>query len=225
MRQLLFLTLLTLLSCKQNTGSEEKTSINGIEISKFIITEIENEAGKVFEPLKKPIWVRDSVLENGFRKSDSIVSGIQIPFIKDSKARKIVRNYLPKVAAAGYYIYLKNLDFDEGFNNSYYDIAIIKCKDQFELVKFAQTSGPNYNVTTEQVVEKLRKWNAVNPFIIRIADEDRIEADFMEMPKDLESLAKEMYEFCPDVIEQGAGSEEELINYFKSEQSFWLWWD
>lgn len=225
MRLLITLTFLTLLGCQQQTGSGENISINGLEINKFLIEKIENESGKKFEPLIKTIWVNDPTIENGFKQADSVVTGVQIPFVKDVTARKIVRDYLPKFFPSGHYIYLKNLDFDENFQNSYYDIAIIKCKDQFELIKFAQTNGLNYDVTNEHVIDKLKKWNSVSPFIIVTADEDRIEADFIELPTDLESFAKDIYEFCPDVIDQGAGSEEDLIKYFKTEKSFWLWWD
>ncbi|WP_339793043.1 DUF4253 domain-containing protein [uncultured Imperialibacter sp.] len=225
MRLILALTLLIFLGCKQQKDSGEKVTINGLEISKFLVDKIESESGKRFEPLKRTIWKMDPKTENGFRQADSTVSGIQIPFVMDAKARKIVRDYLPKFSPLGHYIYLKNLDFDENFENSYYDIAVITCKDQFELIEFVQTNGLNYDVTNEDVIEKLKKWNSECPFFIVAAYEDGIEADFIELPKDLESFAKEVYQFCPDVIEQGVGSEEELVKYFKTEKSFWLWWD
>jgi hypothetical protein len=225
MRLLVLLTFFALLGCKQRTDSGEKVSMNGVELSKFIVENIEQASGKKFEPLKRAIWVEDSTNENGFNQTDSVLNGIQIPFIESTRAKKIVREYLPKLTPSGHYIYLKNMDFDETFENSYQDIAIIKCKDQFELVKFAQTSGPNYDITNEDVIAKLRQWHAVSPFVIVAADEAGIEADFVELPKDLASFAKDMYAFCPDVVEQGAGSEENLIKYFRTQKSFWLWWD
>jgi len=41
----------------------------------------------------------------------------------------------------------------------------------------------------------------------------------------LKSLSHEMYEFCPDVVDQGAGSVEELERGIKLTNSFYLWWD
>jgi hypothetical protein len=202
-----------------------KVSINGLELSPQLIDNIESETGKKFVPLKKTIWVEDKTLKNGFVQADSIVNGIQIDFVQENIAKKIVREHISKLSSSGHYIYLKNLSFDDSFRNSFYDISIIKCQDQFELVKFVQTNGINYDITNEDVINKLMKWHEKSPFIIVVADEDRIEADFIKLPTDLNAFTQDIYEFCPDVIDQGAGSEEELIKYFKSEKSFWLWWD
>ena len=225
MKLFIFLTFL-LLSCTPKTKeSDEKVTINEIEIKKSILDELEEATGKKIEPLKTEIWVRVPDNELDFKPVDSIMKGIQIPFVEDKIARALVRKSLDKVKAEGYYIYLRNLDFDKEFVNSYYDIAIVKVADQFELIKFAQTDGVNYNVSNDMIVEKLKKWNEESPFVIITADMDRIEADFIQLPKDMTAFARDMYEFCPDVIDQGAESEEELINYFKTEKGFWLWWD
>jgi len=224
MKLTVFFLLPLLISCNDKINNGEKVSINGVDISKYLLTEIEREAGKKFEARRKAFWVNDATAENGIRKADSIVNGIQITFVKENQARTIVRNYLSKFEQSGYYIYLKNLDFDKEFA-IYYDVVVIKCKDQFELVKLAETSGLNYDVTNDDVVDRLKLWHKQSPFTIIVADEDRIEADFIRVPADLREFAKEVHDFCPDVIEQGAGSEQELIEYFKKEQSFWLWWD
>ena len=220
MKHTILATLLLIAACSPQKDSTRKFSFNGIEIESSVINDIEDELGKEFEPLKETVWLKDSTVAE-----DSVLAGVQIPRVKDETARRIARKNLSKLMPSGYYIYLKNLDFGENFTQSYYDIAIIPCKDQFELVRFAYTSGVNYNVTNEDVINKLRKWNTESPFTIVVADEDRIEADFIELPKDLNAFAKDIYEFCPDVIDQGAGSEEELIKFFQSEKSFWLWFD
>jgi hypothetical protein len=223
MRLLIVISSLLFLGCSIKSGSEI-VSMNGIEIEKLIAVKLEKQSGKKFEPLKKIIWVHDASIHNGFRQADSIVAGLQIPFVRSTMAMEIVRRNSDQIGKNGNYIFLKNLEFDKS-GNSYYDIAIVQCSDQFELVKYMHTNGLNYNVTNEQIIERLRKWNMDSPFKIITADEDRIEADFIQLPKDLNKFASDIYSFCPDVIDQGAGSEENLIKYFKTEKSFWLWWD
>jgi hypothetical protein len=223
----LFLPAIILLfGCQpKTTGIQEKVSINGLNIDKSILTELEDVSGKKTEPRKMTVYVSDPGSESGFREADSVVNGLEIPFVEGEKARALVRASLEKVKKEGNYIYLTNLSFDDEIRNAYYDIEIVNVADQFDLVKQMQTSGINYDVSNDQVVEKLRAWNQNSPFSIITVDQDRIEADFIKLPPDLNAFAADMYEFCPDVIDQGAGSEEELISYFKSEKSFWLWWD
>ena len=107
----------------------------------------------------------------------------------------------------------------------FYDIIIIKATDQFEVVKYEETSGGNYDISNDRVIEQLKKWNQDSPFTIIVADYNGVEADFYKLPKDLNQFAKDIYKFCPDTIEQGSGSEEELVKHFLNEKSFWLWWD
>lgn len=200
-------------------------SLNGIGISSDLLEEIERQAGKKFEPRKQAHWVEDTTSQRGFNKADSIVPGIQISFVNDLVARAIVRENLSAFQQAGYYIYLTNLRFDKLYWNSHYDIAVIKCRNQFELVKLIGTSGVNYDVTNEEVVKTLELWHRASPFLIIGADEDMIEADFLKLPADLNKFAEAVANFCPDVIEQGAGSQKALVEHFESKKAFWLWWD
>jgi len=44
--------------------------------------------------------------------------------------------------------------------------------------------------------------------------------------EDLDSFAKDLYSFCPDVVDQGAGSHEALVQALKqSNGDVTLWWD
>ena len=43
--------------------------------------------------------------------------------------------------------------------------------------------------------------------------------------QEMQSFAQEMYEFCPDIVEQGTGSIEELIEEIKETKKLALWWD
>jgi hypothetical protein len=56
---------------------------------------------------------------------------------------------------------------------------------------------------------------------------DWIDANFIVLLTDQEmkSFAQEMYEFCPDIVEQGTGSIEELIEEIKETKKLALWWD
>jgi hypothetical protein len=46
-----------------------------------------------------------------------------------------------------------------------------------------------------------------------------------QLPPDLKKFTKEIYEFCPDVIDQGYGSMKDMIKSYKEDKYFWMWWD
>ncbi|WP_141533750.1 DUF4253 domain-containing protein, partial [Bacillus cereus] len=82
-------------------------------------------------------------------------------------------------------------------------IAIIQGNGQFDILTIQQTNGVNYEVSNIDVIFKLRKWNDRYPFIMIGADHERVDAIFSVLPTDeeMQSLAQEMYEFCPDIVE------------------------
>lgn len=45
------------------------------------------------------------------------------------------------------------------------------------------------------------------------------------LPEDLYAFAASLYEFCPDIVEQGCGSVEALAEEIAREQTVHLWWD
>ncbi|MGQ0423169.1 DUF4253 domain-containing protein, partial [Bacillus sp. HC-Mk] len=54
-----------------------------------------------------------------------------------------------------------------------------------------------------------------------------VDAIFSALPTDeeMQSFAQEMYEFCPDIVEQGTESIEELVEEIKKTKKLFLWWD
>jgi len=99
--------------------------------------------------------------------------------------------------------------------------AAVLAKRQAELdarnPKYAElyeknTNGINCGLTTDDVVKKLEQWDARYTIEISEIDNDRLNVKFFELPDDLAALAREIYDFCPDVIEQGFGVMDEMVN-------------
>ncbi len=74
-----------------------------------------------------------------------------------------------------------------------------------------QTNGINCDITTEDVIEKLRRWDELYGIEISEVENDRVIVTFSQLPEDLEVLATEIYEFCPDVIDQGYGCMDDML--------------
>jgi len=74
-----------------------------------------------------------------------------------------------------------------------------------------QTSGTNYDLSTEDIIERLQDWASLCDFTIDEVAADRIEIDFQSLPEDLDEFCEEIYEFCPDTVDQGYGSVDEML--------------
>jgi len=47
--------------------------------------------------------------------------------------------------------------------------------------------------------------------VVKSAKKDQIEIEFTTLPKDMEAFARELYDFCPDLVDQGTGCVHEML--------------
>ena len=75
------------------------------------------------------------------------------------------------------------------------------------------------------MINKIREWDAKYGLDFVGADFDWFEAKFGTPPDDFAAFAREVYAFCPDIVDQGTGSMEELAQEIERPNSVYLWWD
>ncbi len=83
--------------------------------------------------------------------------------------------------------------------------------NKFDTIKENGTGGPNYDVSTEDVINKLKQWDSQYGIEISEVSHDQVLVKFNSLPDNLESFAKEIYDFCPDVIDQHFGCMDEMV--------------
>lgn len=78
-----------------------------------------------------------------------------------------------------------------------------------------RTNGINCGITTDDVVRMLADWD--QRFGIELSDVagDRLVVRFAKLPEDLAPFAREIYEFCPDVVDQGFGCMDDMVDMFE----------
>ena len=54
---------------------------------------------------------------------------------------------------------------------------------------------------------------------------DKVEGRFLQSIPDAKALAKRMYKFCPDIVDQGCGTVARLVKELVRTQRFYFWWD
>ena len=71
----------------------------------------------------------------------------------------------------------------------------------------------------------LKQWDDAYGIDIYMADTDTIRLRLKRLPPDLPAFAKEVYAFCPDIVDQGMGSVEALEQAIRESREVYLWWD
>jgi hypothetical protein len=104
-------------------------------------------------------------------------------------------------------------------------IAIIKGSDQYDILRIMHTNGDDDDVSHEDVVAKLKQWEKRVRIEVVGAENDWVEIELRTMPQDLIGFAKDVYEFSPDTVDEGAGSLEELIKDISTTKRLVLWWN
>jgi len=104
-------------------------------------------------------------------------------------------------------------------------IGILKGTDEYEILRIMQTSGDNYDISSQDVIDRLKEWEKISSFEIIGADTDWVEIEFTALPRDLKDFAEEVNDFCPDAVDQGPGSVDGLIKDIKRTNRLFLWWD
>lgn len=102
----------------------------------------------------------------------------------------------------------------------------------FNALVAAETSGPNYGVDTNMVIEKVKKWDKLYGVQLLNAEADRFSISFAKLPDDLSHLCTEMWLFCPDLIDIHSGHYErkaimmrDFANKLKDSKKVSFWWD
>lgn len=131
-----------------------------------------------------------------------------------------VLNHKSKFLEKGYLIFIYSHDWD--FKEY---LTILKGTDELEIISWRKTDGINYDHDNTDVVKRFKKWKEQNDFWVVALGLDFIQIEFKKKIKNPELFAKEMYEYCPDAIEQGTGDMKTLVQGIKKMNGAYFWWD
>ncbi|MEC4896092.1 MAG: ankyrin repeat domain-containing protein [Oscillatoria sp. PMC 1051.18] len=136
---------------------------------------------------------------------------------QDIDTEAIQRQFLTK----GYFVYEPQYCFGDGPEK----LCILPTTDKYDAIALHQTYGCNYGIGPGYVVEWLKNLEAEQPFIITCIRHDLLAGRFLTPIQDPEGLAASMYDFCPDLVDQGCGSVEQLAESLVESDRLYFWWD
>lgn len=149
---------------------------------------------------------------------DEYYNGILLS-ISEEKANIIVKKLKEKFRSNGYLIFIFTGEEDSK------SIGVIKGTDDLDILRYRRTDGINYDFDNKAIVAKISEWNDKFGLTIIGCGRDWLELEFRKLPTDLDSFSEEVYEFCPDSVDQGVGDIENLKELIKDMNGVWLWWD
>jgi hypothetical protein len=121
----------------------------------------------------------------------------------------------------GYFIYISESNF--GYSPD--EVTVLKTNDKFDLLRFEGSNGINYDIFVEDVIAKLTIWDKNYGLDFIGVGFDFIQAGYTTLPQNINEYAQELYEFCPDIVDQGVGTVEALEKEIVNSGQLYLWWD
>jgi hypothetical protein len=105
-------------------------------------------------------------------------------------------------------------------------IGVIPTDDKYDALAAIGTNGANLNLQTTDVIRWLMELEQEQPFLITGVEFDAVEGVFTAPITDPDRLARRMYKFCPDIVEQGVGDVSALAESLRDQRPrLYFWWD
>jgi hypothetical protein len=106
------------------------------------------------------------------------------------------------------------------------EVVVGPGQSQFDILRIARSDAVNYGLETEDLVTRLQQYDRDVGISLLQAETDTIVFDLLREPADWAAFARELYAFCPDIVDQGGvDSVEELERQIRKERQVLLWWD
>jgi len=161
-----------------------------------------------------------STQDFGRAKYDKAVS-ILVPENESREILEQVRRALPDGAFA-FIGTTRNLSQDKVDG---VELVALVSDDKFDILIASYSDGINHGLSNKQIIEKLQEWDKAFGIDIWQAETDTIQLTMDKLPGNLAEFSKELYKFCPDIVDQGSGDVNDIIKVLKQTKSLYLWWD
>jgi hypothetical protein len=210
MNRIILFLVATIFITACSTGSARLTSteqalIDELKLDESIFIQIKSLGGTIER-------LTDVTYGFGLAAENAVV------FVTDRKDGKVLLSEVrTMLQGSSYSAYLNSVLGDR--------VAILKDIDQYGYLDVVYTDGINYGLEHEDIMAKYRYWDEQYGLSLFGASYDWLEAEFQSPPSDWISFAHEVYDFSPDVVDQGTGDIESLADEMRDTNTLFLWWD
>jgi len=224
---LLAIILTAALSCGLPTGNgyaltkDEKNICDTLNIDTTIIKDIRAFNSNKIEPFHyslSKIVTKDTMIE-----ADPIFLKGLVLSETNAKSYDLVFSLKDKFKKKGYSIFVLEDNF--GLDGKLDNIAVLQTINKYTVLKQIATDGINYDITNDSLISIVKKFDAKYSLELIGASGDWCEFIIHNDPENWVQFAEEVYKVCPDVVDQGAGTVQDLAAEMKKTKRLYFWWD
>ena len=124
--------------------------------------------------------------------------------------------------AKGFYLFRYEQNF--GFHDSPDKVGLLPTTDKYAVMAAMETNGANYNIGTSGVIAWMKELEEDQPYVLTGIGFDYMEGHLTGAVKDAQNLARRMYAFSPDIVDQGVGDVDKLADELEK-GTLYFWWD
>jgi hypothetical protein len=152
----------------------------------------------------------------------STLEGIMLE-ATSADASSLCDYYRKRCNQKGHTIYVYDQNF--GIDNEKDKVAIVNTADKYEILRETGTDGINYDIDNDSVISIVKTLDAKYELTLAGCGLDWCLFYIGKNPDNWNAMAKEVYNVCPDVVDQGTGTVEDLGAELKEYGMLYLWWD
>lgn len=222
----------TFLSCGESTDSTEsehyilKTDERDLCAQQHIDTALvsllrDKTRARLDVFVPDSVWTWDESIGD-FTVRASKLEGIMLE-ASSSDASSLCDYHRKRFNEKGHTIYVFEQNF--GIDNEKDKVAIVNTADKYEILRETATDGINYDIDNDSVISIIKSFDAKYELSLAGCGLDWCLFYIDKNPSDWNVMAEEVYEVCPDVVDQGTGTVEDLADELKQYRMLYLWWD
>jgi hypothetical protein len=102
---------------------------------------------------------------------------------------------------------------------------IMSIKNKLSIILDFELSGNDHEISIEKIYYKFSEWDEKYGIRILGISYDWIEFQFKVTTNNIDDIANEIVELCPDTLEQGYGSKGAIKEILLKGDRIFLWWD
>ncbi len=177
----------------ENDEYLEIIDINGMDITRGLINDITDKAGRTYQLFFSYNWIQDPSAPNG-QRIDTIRNGVTFKEVPDEKAQGLISLYKSRLQIENKYIFLNKSIYNRK-GNLLYDVVILKANNQFQALKLINTNGLKEGIGHQKIFDFLANLNQNNTIEIYLIDESKV---YLKLKNSLDDNTLEAVEkLCP----------------------------
>lgn len=156
-----------------------------------------------------------------FGENGRIKGGVSFD-VPSAKIEALLLKAHTNFLARGYYLFRYDQHF--GIGDALDKVGLLPTTNKYDVIAAMETTGANWDIYTGGIIAWLKDLEPDQPFLLTGIGGDYLEGRFTTPIKDPAGLGKKMYQFCPDIVDQGVGDMDKLVTEIQK-GTLYFWWD